>query len=53
MKCKDCNLWMERELPRDKRHNYPTGVCMNVSFFEKGKQQLTLPNTNCDRGKTK
>ena len=53
MQCKNCELWIKRPLPKDKRFNYPAGACLNVSFYEKRKQQYTLPDTNCDRGERK
>lgn len=53
MKCKNCFLWLKRELPRQRKKYYPAGRCMNLRFNKNFRRMLTTENTNCDCGELK
>lgn len=54
MQCKDCSLWVQREIPKakgdktKKKEYYPAGWCLNAQYVEKRIAKLTVGETNCN-----
>jgi hypothetical protein len=53
MKCKECELYLKRPLPKRDKEYHPTGICLNVQHRDKDAVMLTSPDTNCSVGQRK
>lgn len=55
MTCKECDLWVQREIPKvarvkKKKEFYPAGRCCSTMFNNVRQSMFTVGDTNCRFG---